>query len=729
MKENKTDNISNKSAINNSINNTTTTNLSLNADEPFKSKKKCKCDKFTNKIYSTTSKLKKKIIKNKKYEISAIILSILSIIFYLLGLEGCYGDEVYCLAKLGLFFYIKIIVLVSLSSLCFCTVLILMTFGKVSTFHLFYMIPSIGIAMLIDQGSALDYHGYFNTIGFIALLIIFYPICSFIYLMIRLINKKKYIIYIPILSIILCLFILFIIYIKKNTRCDNWDIGLNNTRIYNSKDEYACQMDLPKSCYLNIVTNKLNFSNIIKEECSDRNDKQKRMMFEYLKKHSNKYINSDTKRIGYPNLNKGDYPQEEQNGMIELSRLVLKNLVDMDNLPPHITGDKIPETYVDFSDDPDDPNAKYGKIVFNLTKNETLVQERKKNEENNEVIFNNIIVLFIDALSRAHINRKMPKFKKWAEKLMQPESEDFINYQFIKFHSLGVHTPLNIKPAMFGESVLTANGIHVVNYLKEKGFITGQVDDYCSPEPYQLRPTFDHSNVTYGYFDHELISLFCEPNYFRAENPFPLNKGNCAIFRRCLYGLDTFDYLFNYSKLFWRTYNGSRRFLRFQSQYSHEATGELINLMDGPLTKFLDDLMVSGDLNDTILFLFSDHGNHMAIHLSLLPTDDLGMEKIMPFFFFIVPKKNKKYQNDKFLDEFYENLYKNQQSFVTCYDIHDTIIHTIFNQTEKDMAPFSANGTSLFKRVDDKHRTCDDYPEIMHEKSPGTLTCNCINNK
>ena len=108
-----------------------------------------------------------------------------------MGLEGCYGDEVYFLAKLGLFFYIKIIVLVSLSSLCFCNVLILMTFGKVQTFHLLYMILAIGIAMLIDQGNALDYHGYFNTLGFIALLKIFYPICSFVYLMIRLISKKN----------------------------------------------------------------------------------------------------------------------------------------------------------------------------------------------------------------------------------------------------------------------------------------------------------------------------------------------------------------------------------------------------------------------------------------------------------------------------------------------------------------------------------------------------------
>ena len=97
------------------------------------------------------------------------------------------------------------------------------------------------------------------------------------------------------------------------------------------------------------------------------------------------------------------------------------------------------------------------------------------------------------------------------------------------------------------------------------------------------------------------------------------------------------------------------------------------------------------------------------------------MEKIMPFFFFIVPKKNKKYKNVKFLDEYYENLYKNKQSFVTCYDIHDTIKHPIFNQNDKNKAPYSINGTSLFNRVDDKHRTWDDYPEIWQEKSPGKV--------
>ena len=666
--------------------------------------------------------------KNKKYEIAAFVLSISAILLYLVGLQGCYGDEVYCLAKLGISFYIKIFVLNIISCFCVCTVLVFITFKIISPFHLLYLAPSLIFLMLIDQGTNLAHHGYFNSIGYIILLIIFYPITTFIYLMVRIIRKKKYHIYIPIFVIIFSLIILSIVLINKNVKCINWEMGLNNTKIYNNEEEYACQIRFPKKCYINIFDKKFNITKIINKECTKRDDTEKRMLFEYIKKSNNPYVSLNAKRIGYPQLNKGDFPLETHDGMVKLSREVVLNLVDMDNLPPHITPEKIPDTYVDFTNDPEDPDSKYGKIHFNLTKNETLAEERKKNEENNEVMFNNIILLFIDTVSRAHVNRKLPKLKEWLEKFMKYESEDFINYQFLKFHSLGVHTLLNIKPLIYGESVLSPNGVNILNFLKEKGYITAQANNYCMPEPYQMRPSFDSSNITNAYFDHELISLFCEPNYFRPENPFPLNRGNCALIRRCLYGYDTFDYLFKYSKLFWKTYEGNRRFLRLSSMDSHETTGELINLIDQPLTNFLDDLYKSGDLNDTILFLFSDHGNHMAIHLTLVPTDDLPIEKIMPFFFLLVPKKTKVYDNKYFLDEFYDILYKNQQSLATCYDIHDTILHIIFNNFEKGQKPFSVNGTSLFQRIDDMHRTCDSYPEIYAKKSPGTLTCNCINN-
>ena len=225
----------------------------------------------------------KKINNYKKIEKASFILSISAIIFYIIGLQGCYGDEVYCLANLGLFFYLKIIIINVISSLCVCAVLVLITFRKISFVHLLYLFPSFLLLINLDQGTTLAHHGYYNCLGHIVLLIIFYPISSFVYLMIRLIRNKRYKIYIPILITLFIFFIWFYVYIKINTKCDNWDIGLNNTRIYNNEDEYACQINLPKSCYINIFDGKFNVTKIMNVECSKRDDKEKRMLFEYIK--------------------------------------------------------------------------------------------------------------------------------------------------------------------------------------------------------------------------------------------------------------------------------------------------------------------------------------------------------------------------------------------------------------------------------------------------------------
>ena len=677
-------------------------------------------------FYNQLLKLKQKIKKIDVQDIVTFIFSIISIILYIKGLEGCVGDEVYCLTKMGVSFFKKIIIINLISCVILSIILMLITLRELSFFHLLYLIPSYIMIMYIDQGTTLDNHGYYNTLGYITFLIIIYPFLIVIYIMLNLIQEKKYKIFISISFIILIICIWFILYVKIKTKCDGWDIGLNNTRIYNNEDEYACQINLPKKCYINIFDGKLNMSNILNLKCDLKNFYEKKLLFDFIKDNKNNYIKSNTKKVGYPLLNKGDFPENKQNGIKRLSLDVMKNLVDMDNLPPHITPDKIPEIYIDFNDYPDDKNSKYGKVHINIKKNETLINERKKNAEKNKVIFNNIIVIFIDTLSRAHINRKLPKLKAWLEKFMKYDIKDYINYQFLKFHSLGVHTLLNLKPFIFGESVLSPYGINKLKYMKEKGYITAQADNYCGTKPYQIRKSFDHSKVKFEYFDHELISLFCDPNYYIYKDHFSLKKGPSAALRRCLYGQDTFHYIFEYSKLFWRTYKGNRRYLRLASMDSHEGTGELISLMEHTLIEFLDDLYKNGDLKDTALFLFSDHGNHMSPHLSLMPGEDVEIEKIMPFFFLLLPKKNNNYQNDLFLDEFYENLYKNQQSLVTTYDIHNTLIHIIFNERDLNKAPYSKEGNSLFNLINNKNRTCDNYPEIFKKKSPGTLTCNCI---
>ena len=123
--------------------------------------------------------------------------------------------------------------------------------------------------------------------------------------------------------------------------------------------------------------------------------------------------------------------------------------------------------------------------------------------------------------------------------------------------------------------------------------------------------------------------MFCDPNYYRPQAPTLLKKGYSSIIRRCLYGHDSYEYVLNYTKLFLKTYEGNRRFSRMVIMDSHEATGEVISMFDEPFTNFLNELYNNGDLNDTIIFMFSDHGNHMSPLLTLLPADDLEIEKII----------------------------------------------------------------------------------------------------
>ena len=76
--------------------------------------------------------------------------------------------------------------------------------------------------------------------------------------------------FIPITIIILIICIWFILYVKIKTKCDGWDIGLNNTRIYNNEDEYACQINLPKKCYINLFDGKLNMTKILNLKCESK---------------------------------------------------------------------------------------------------------------------------------------------------------------------------------------------------------------------------------------------------------------------------------------------------------------------------------------------------------------------------------------------------------------------------------------------------------------------------
>lgn len=56
------------------------------------------------------------------------------------------------------------------------------------------------------------------------------------------------------------------------------------------------------------------------------------------------------------------------------------------------------------------------KIKIDVKRNETLANERKEIAKNSKSLFKNVLVIYIDALSRPAAYRKIPKTMAWFDK-------------------------------------------------------------------------------------------------------------------------------------------------------------------------------------------------------------------------------------------------------------------------------------------------------------------------
>ena len=82
-------------------------------------------------------------------------------------------------------------------------------------------------------------------------------------------------------------------------------------------------------------------------------------------------------------------------------------------------------------------------------------------------------------------------------------------------------------------------------------------------------------------------------------------------------------------------------------------------------------------------------------------------EEHLPMLYLIInDRKNFSYSQQ------YKNLYENQQSFITAFDIYNTLGHLLFgddyifikNKTEYHDTPKSEKGQSLFNKIEQKFR-------------------------
>ena len=117
--------------------------------------------------------------------------------------------------------------------------------------------------------------------------------------------------------------------------------------------------------------------------------------------------------------------------------------------------------------------------------------------------------------------------------------------------------------------------------------------------------------------------------------------------------------------------------------------------------KYLNNLFKDNLLKDTSIFLLSDHGAGVPSIYYLM--DFYEYEKHLSMFYLILnDRKNQTYESQ------YKYLHKNQQSFITGYDIYNTIIHLIYGDkfgTNITNGIKSDKGESLFNIINSKIRS------------------------
>ena len=199
-------------------------------------------------------------------------------------------------------------------------------------------------------------------------------------------------------------------------------------------------------------------------------------------------------------------------------------------------------------------------------------------------------------------------------------------------------------------------------------------------------------------YDHQLV--FCDPNMMSFN----------SLIKKCLYGNVNSYYLYQYSEQFWRKYQNNRKFSTIIVNDGHEGTLEAIKYTDEIIYDFLNSLYNDNLLKDTTIFLLSDHGCGMPSVYYLY--DFYNIELRLPMLFMIInDRKNIDYNQQYF------NIHENQQTFVTGYDIYNTIGNIIYGDNYKNInykddshdTPKSPLGKSLYEKINQKERKPKNY--------------------
>ena len=188
------------------------------------------------------------------------------------------------------------------------------------------------------------------------------------------------------------------------------------------------------------------------------------------------------KRIGYPRVeNYG----EVQLYNYDFQSKVRHSVIDMDDpdIPDHIK-DSI-EFIVDVSD-PNTHHLEY-KLKFNSTRAkeqkelESKIRKHEAEDELDKKIESNVLIIYLDTLSRARFRHVLPKTSQWLSQFVGEDSDMKSElFQFFRYHSVYKSTRYNNNAIYYGQfDTVKDSSKNMFDYFSENGYITGMFKDGC----------------------------------------------------------------------------------------------------------------------------------------------------------------------------------------------------------------------------------------------------------
>ena len=627
-----------------------------------------------------------KLIKYNRIYKNFIIFFLFFISYFLffLSLEKCIQGEDICCTKFS--WMKRKVIEESISCIITIVLLELIILKKISKFHFFHFIIVFFLFYSYSNGITFDDHGYYNIQYFFIIIISFLLFIFFFKCLYSIKNKKILILY-------TFLFVILILVLRTSINnkfgCDDWKNGLNNTFIDNNKTKYKCVIQFPKFCYYKIGKYFLDVNRFYTSKCVNN---AYNPIQNFLKRSKSPFINENTFNFGFPLTNK-DQKILNNISIDDFNSYVYQNLIDMNNVTlVNLLKDKKPEISIDFSKNIN------GQMNINLNFNKTLSYERKQLERLANPYSKNIMIIYLDSVSRAYSIRQLRKTLKFFESFISYKGkgnskfpfENFHSFQFFKYHSHKFCTVGNFPILFYGNHRNRTNK-HINLYFKKKGFVTGYIADTCYNDFTISFHNFSSDDV----FDHHYV--VCDPNYFAQSSKLYCNYNKIYI-----------EFLLEYANQFWRKYNNNQKFLLILSNFAHESSYEKLKYIDNIMYEFISRLFNDNLLKETSLFLLSDHG--ISIPSIYYLTEFFKFEKVLPMFYLLVnDRKNINYESQ------YKYLNENQQAFITGYDIYNTILNLIYGDkygTEETKNITAKHGQSLFFKINSQNRSPKDYDSM-----------------